>query len=150
MKGVESTSACCPKLKTVHPLESKAESKGAMQSSSGLSRLSAPRLRKPMRAAHRAITGLLFRFSVTKMPSFLWLAQPSTALHAPTSLRPTEARSHSTSCRYSGVDRYRSADDAKRTTMVFPANSGRRATCKAAAQVAPEEIPAGMPSNRAS
>ena len=49
----------------------------------------------------------------------------------------------------SSVDRYRSADEARMTTMRLPAMSGRAPTSSAAARVAPEETPAGMPSSAA-
>ena len=47
------------------------------------------------------------------------------------------------------VERYRSANDGMMITMFFPAISGRAAIFNAAATAAPEEMPTGMPSSRA-
>src|SRR5690606_32787293 len=49
----------------------------------------------------------------------------------------------------SAVDRYRSAEDGRMTTICLPAISGRAPTSSAAASAAPEEIPTGMPSSAA-
>lgn len=53
---------------------------------------------------------------------------------------------YSVSARNIGVDRYRSPVSGRRTTICFPAFSGRFASSAAAQRAAPEEIPTRMPS----
>ena len=48
------------------------------------------------------------------------------------------------------MDRYRSPESGRMTTMVFPAFSGSFPRVRAAYRAAPEEMPASTPSSRAS